>query len=96
MSWNNRVCKETKPGPGEEEVVTYSIREVYYANKEQTEIYAVTEDAIGVYADIWDEDITEEDCLNDMKETVERFAKAFEKPILDLDTIEYAKRQDSD
>ena len=95
MSWNNRVCKETHKS-SIEDVVTYSIREVYYADKEQTKIYAVTQDAIGVAADVWAEDVTEEDCINDMKETVERFANAFEKPIIDLDNIEYAARQESD
>ncbi len=95
MSWNNRVCKETKPS-AIGDVVTYSIREVYYANKDQTKVYAVTQEAIGVATDVWAEDVTEEDCLKEIKETVERFAKALEKPIIDLDNIEYAARQESD
>ncbi len=82
--WNNRVCKETKNG-----TVYYEIREVYY--NDDNEIWAVTEEDIGVACDIWDEDVTEEDCINDMKETVERFRLCFEKPIVYLDTIEYAK-----
>ena len=92
MSWNNRVCKETIQRPTGD-VVTYSIREVYYANKDQTKIHAVTEDHVGVYADIWADDITEEECLKEMTETVERFAKALKQPIIDLDTIEYAERE---
>ena len=83
--WNNRVCKETK-----NDTVYYEIREVYYNDAD--EIWAVTEDGISVGCDIWDEEqVTEEDCIKDMKETVERFKLCFEKPIIDIDTIEYAK-----
>ncbi len=82
--WNNRDCKETKNG-----TVYYEIREVYY--NDDDEIWAVTEDGISVGCDIWDEQVTEEDCVKDMKETVERFRLCFEKPIIDIDTIEYVK-----
>ncbi len=86
--WNNRVCKETKNG-----IVFYDIREVYY--NDNNEIWAVTEDPIGVGCDVWDEEeVTEEDCIKDMKETVERFKRCFEKPIVDIDTIEYASLDD--
>ena len=82
--WNNRVCKETKNG-----TVYYEIREAYY--NDDDEIWAVTEDGVSVGCDIWDDQVTEEDCIKDMKETVERFRLCFEKPVVDIDNITYAK-----
>ena len=82
--WNNRVCKETKNG-----TVYYDIRECYYNN--DGEIWAVTEEGISVGCDVYDESVTEEDCIKDMKESVERFEKCFDKPIVDIDNIEYAE-----
>lgn len=78
MTWNYRVCKETYKGDGYEEV-GYSIREAYYTKS--GEIWAVTEGAKGLYGE----------SLDDIKDGLEKMAKALEKEIVDLDTIVYAK-----
>lgn len=98
--WNNRVCKETTESPFLERPLTsYTIREVFYNDK--GDICGVTQEAIGVYADNehYPPEIPEpsrEEILREMKETIDRFAKALSFPIVDLDTIEFAPWSDED
>lgn len=96
MHWNHRVCKERCKG--RPDITTYTIREVYY--NDDGSITGVTEDAIGVYAD--DEFYhpeplpSEREVVGEMKVTLERMLRALEKPVVDLDTIEYAKWNNED
>ena len=85
--WNHRVCKETHDGS----IISYEIREVYY--NEDDSIWGVTTDDISVYADIVFEDFTEEEVLNQLKEVIDCFKKALEKPVIDLDTIVYTPQK---
>ena len=86
MSWNYRVCKETK-----EDAISYGIHEAYYNTND--EIWAVTEDAISVYSSIVLEDQSEEECLTEMKLIIDQMREALEKPVIDLDTIKFAERE---
>lgn len=81
--WNHRVVKETRNG-----IITYEIREVFY--NDNKEIGAITEEGVSVYSEFWDDDMTEEDCLKELRETVERFKRALKTPIVDADTIKFA------
>jgi len=85
--WNNRVCKETKG-----DTVTYEIREVYY--NDDGEIWAVTQEPVGVHSAVWDIGFPEDFFLNEMKETIRRLDKAMTQPIIDLDTIIFASNDD--
>lgn len=98
--WNHRVCKETiDTGIAQvsgDKLIEYTIREAFY--NEAGDVCAVTENdpPIGVYAlDEYyppeEEKPSEEDILNEMKETVQRFEKALSLPILDIDTIVFAE-----
>lgn len=86
MSWNFRICKETKG-----KVVKYSIHEAYY--NDDGEIWGVTDDETGVASfrdPVWPE--TEEDRLWEMKQTIDWMLEAFEKDIIDLDTFKFAEQ----
>ncbi len=78
MTWNYRLCKQTYRGDGYEED-SYEIREAYY-NKDGS-IWAVTENAKGVYGDT----------IESAKECITWMQQAFEKEIIDLDTFVFAK-----
>ncbi len=92
MSWNFRVCKETKGN-----VVKYSIHEAYY--NDGGEIWGVTDDETGVASflnpepEIGDLE-TEEDRLLEMKQTIDWMLEAFDKDIIDLDTVKFAEQSD--
>ena len=75
--WNFRICKNTNRGPDYEEV-SYQIREAYY--NEDGGIWAVTEDAKGVYG----EDI------EDVKDCLAKMQLSLNKEIIDLDTFVFA------
>ena len=107
--WNHRVCKETLEPTGVTQMsgrplVEYTIREAYYNN--DGELCAVTENnpPIGVYAtnEYFPPEVpepSEEEIMNELRETVKRFEKALSKPIVDLDTIVWAdwdKNMDGD
>ena len=86
MSWNFRVCKQTFGF-----VVKYSIHEAYY--NDDGEIWGVTDDETGVASFIHEgPPETEEDCLLEMKQTIDWMLEGFEKDIIDLDTIEFAEQ----
>lgn len=78
MTWNYRLCKTTYKGEGYEED-SYEIREAYYNNAGG--IWAVTENAKGVYGETIDEVKT---CMAYMQ-------AAFEKEVIDLNTFIFAK-----
>ena len=79
MSWNYRLCKSTYKGDGYEEV-SYVIHEVYY-NKDGS-IWAVTENGASVYGE----------SVGEAKEVMDKMLRAFEKDVIDLDTIVFAER----
>ncbi len=83
MSWNFRVCKETKGN-----VAKYSIHEAYY--NDDGEIWGVTDDETGVASYLTQAPETEEDRLFEMKQTIDMMLIAFEKDVIDLDTVEFA------
>jgi hypothetical protein len=76
--WNYRLCKITYNKGEDIEEVSYEIRETYY--NDDGRVWAITEKAVGLYGD------TPEVA----KECYRRFGLAFEKEVIDLDTIEYA------
>lgn len=77
MTWNYRVCKETKEA-GSGPVDIYSIREVYY-NKEG-KIYAYSENPIAPYGESPEE----------LEADLELMLRARTRPILDLAEVEFA------
>lgn len=89
MHWNHRLCKETKEFRNIE-VVTYSIREVYY--NENNEICLLTEEAANVYSEIDEfENTSEEKVIEEVNETLIRMQDALNAPVVDIDTLEFAK-----
>lgn len=85
MSWNYRVCREKyKQGEGS----WLSIREVYY--NEDRSIWAVSEDAMAVVSEI-DEDTDESTAFRELKADLQRQQECTKKPIVDLDTLEFAE-----
>ena len=87
MSWNFRVCKEMKGS----NVVKYSIHEAYY--NDDGEVWGVTEAETRVVSYLTDAPETEEDRLFEMKQTIDWMLEAFEKDIIDLDTVEFAEQE---
>lgn len=85
--WNYRLCKNKHERSSGNDVTLYSIREVYY--NDDGEIWGLTDDGISVYGDSDGFD-NEQEILDDMKGAVKNMLLAFEKPVIDLDTIEYA------
>ena len=80
--WNYRLCKSTycSEYQGKHyEDITYDIREAYY--NMNGEIYAVTEDAVGIVGE--DPDSAKQ-CLAMMR-------TAFEKEVIDLDNFVFAQ-----
>jgi hypothetical protein len=92
--WNYRICKETHDTKVVGKSVSYSIREVYY-NKDGS-IWAVTEKAVGVGADRFtsETDETEEWALKEMTESLNKMKEAFLHPIIDLDTLVFAAKEE--
>lgn len=80
MSWNYRLCKSTFKGNGYEEV-SFVIHEVYY-NKDGS-IWAVTENGASVYGE----------SVGEAKEVVDKMLGAFERDVIDLDTLVFAERK---
>lgn len=91
--WNYRICKETHSTPATGDVVSYTIREVYY-NRDGS-IWAVTENAVGVGTDRFldEEDETEEWAMEEMLATIIKMKEVFLHPIVDLDTLVFAEKQ---
>jgi len=76
--WNYRVCKETHNAGTEWEEVTFSIREVYYNHG--GDICSVTMKPVGMLGDT----------IAELKEVYTMFGSAFNKDVVDLDTIVFA------
>jgi len=92
--WNHRVCKSISKvdrGNGEVTIITYGIHEVYYLDN--GEVYGVTEEPtpIASYHDSVLDEGTPENCLEELQESVKRVQRAMELPVIDLDTLKYAK-----
>lgn len=83
-TWNYRLCKVTYNKGEESEEVSYEIREAYY--NDDGSIWAVTDDAVGIYGD------TPETA----KRTYVWVGLAYEKEIIDLDTFVFAKRDNDE
>lgn len=84
MSWNYRIGRKTlkyKVDLSDDyyEEDQYGIVECYY--NEEGEIYATTERFIEPYGET----------LEDLKRSFEKMKEAFDKEVLDLDNIVYAK-----
>ena len=92
MTWNYRVVK-TSTHTHLGTIVAYEIREVYY-NKSGG-VVAISEVAAPVYSDLEPDDFesgkNESDALNVLEQELHRFKQAIEKPIVDLDTLEFAE-----
>ena len=85
MHWNHRVCKETD----EHDNVFYSIREVYYNDKD--EVTSVTSNIEGIRMFVYDDPDDDSTPLESLEQTVKWMRKALSKPVLDIDTLEYAE-----
>ena len=83
MSWNYRLCKSTYKGADYEEV-SFTIREVYY-NKDGT-IWAVTENGTSPFGEN----------VEEVKDVLAKMSSAFEKEIIDIDTLIFAKHHEND
>ena len=87
MSWNYRVCRKRFEGfnpdlhdPDDE--YSYGIYEVYY--NDDGDIWANSMEPMEPYGT----------SLESIKECFSLMQQAFTKPLIDLDTIEYAERSD--
>lgn len=80
MSWNYRVCKEAWKLKDHEHCMLWSIRDAYY--NDSGEIWAIGDS--GVSIDSLDD-------YEDLQRELEFIKLAFARPIIDLDTIVYAK-----
>lgn len=87
--WNYRLCKETVREYDGEPVSYYSIREAYY--NDDGSIWAVTGNEVGLGFDRYS--FETEDPIDTARQSLNWMLAALEKPILDLDTIEYAPQQ---
>ena len=77
--WNYRVCKETYSKGTQDEEPGFTIREAYYNSN--GEIWAVTEDGARSYGE----------SLEELEKAYKQMAEAFAAPVVDIDTIVYAK-----
>lgn len=68
-----------------------SIREVYY--NQDGSIWAVSENGISAHGEIDADVMDESDGLKDLKADLQRMQECTKKPILNLDTIEFAKHE---
>lgn len=75
--WNNRIVRRCYINPltGHEEV-TFSVHEAYY--DDNGAVSALTKDSIAPQGEM----------LKELKGEIHRFLDAFEKPILDYDTLD--------
>ena len=89
--WNFRVCKEKYKDIGD--VWELAIREVYY--NDDGSIWAVSKDGISAHGEI-NEDSDEAAALKDVKADLQRMQECTEKPILDLNTLEFACHEDEE
>ena len=99
MSWNHRVCKKTYKGDyntvgssGNKDHwsnVVYGIHEVYY--NENGDIWGITDEPITVMSDKFEHDMSENDCVGELRLSLEWMLKALDKPVIDLDTHVYIK-----
>ena len=94
MTWNHRTCKKTHKCDTHETVL-YGIHEVYY--NEKGEVWAVTEEPVTIStAFVKDmEEFDDEGAVAALKEQLERMLRALDTPIIDQDTIIYAKESDN-
>lgn len=90
MTWNHRVCKKTHKCDTHETVL-YGIHEVYY--NEKGEVWAVTEEPVTISTAYikYEEEFDDDDAVATLKEQLERMLRALDTPIIDQDTITYAK-----
>ena len=89
--WNFRVCKEKYTSELDVDgLASLSVREVYY--NQDGSIWAVSENAISSHAEI-DADVNESDGLKELKADLQRMQECTKKPILNLDTIEFAEHE---
>lgn len=93
MTWNYRVCKETRKwetSTQKGETVEYGIREAYYNSK--GEVQFVTVEPKAVITDLCPFTCEDEaECLESLKSQMDMMTLALSKPILDLDTIVFAE-----
>lgn len=96
MTWNYRICKETRKWETSNdsgETVEYSIREAYY-NK-AGEVQFVTVEAKVLLADLCEFTCSNEaECVESLKTQLEMMTLALSKPVLDIDTIVFADVDD--
>ena len=98
MSWEYRVCKEANSISGtlmermgiieldEDDRYSFSIREVHYWDSDENKIYLTSEEERAPYGST----------LEELKNSVELMLKAFDKPVIDLDKLEYYNPTDEE
>lgn len=92
MSWNYRICKETRKwetSTMKGETVEYSIREAYYNGS--GEVQAVTQEPKVLLADLCEFTCEDEaECIASLSNQMDLMRLALSEPVLDLDTIVFA------
>ncbi len=81
--WNYRLCRQKAPNAA---VYTYGIHEAYY-NPDGT-IWAITEDAVSAGFDEFEP--ADAEAVESMKKTLGWMALALDKPMIDLETFQFA------
>lgn len=79
MSWNYRICKETYKTDFGEEIISFSLREVYYNN--EGNIIGVTSNAVGLVAD----------SVEEFSSNFDKVKEAINKEVIDLDTLVFER-----
>ena len=88
MSWEYRVCKTEVDCSDidDDDRVWYSLRSVHYWNRDETKIYLTSVEPPAPHGTT----------LEELKSDIDMMAKAFNKPVIDLDTIEYYEPTDEE
>ena len=93
--WNFRVCAEKYPSEvlpeGSEGMSSLTVREVYY--NQDGSIWAVSENEISAHGEIDADVVNESEALKELKADLQRMQECTKKPILNLDTIEFAEHE---
>ena len=82
MSWNYRIAKRTHPDGS----VEYSIHECYYGEKETDISLTVNPVTVSTFSEPED-DSTDENAVEELRQTLIRMQEALNKPVVDYDKL---------
>ncbi|RLC98987.1 MAG: hypothetical protein DRI65_17705 [Chloroflexota bacterium] len=88
MTWEYRVCREHYDDERilDDERDGFTIREVHYWDDDETKIHVTTEREMAPFGL----------SLDQIKSCLEMMTKALDKPVIDLDTLEYYEPTDEE